>query len=345
MNESAPTRTAATPPASLAPDFEATFEATPRPLLLIAADPPKYTMVAVNSAHARAFSTTPEALMGWGVLEVFPADAGDDVAAFVAAIQESFESVLATGKAHQMPTRSFPLSMPDGGTEPRYWAATNAPVKGRDGVVTHIVSAIQDITGEVLEKQNAETRALLMREVDHRSRNALTVVQSFVRLTQAPDVATYREAVDGRVEALARAQTSLLARSWAGGELRQILEGELSAMAPAGRYVVEGPQVLLPADDVQSLTMVLHELATNACKYGALSTPGGALNVTWRLQGPRLALTWRETGGPAVTAPARRGFGTRLMDQLARQIRGEIVFDWRPEGLSAEIFVPVTGEA
>lgn len=323
------------------PEFEAVFHATPRPLLLVAADPPKYTMIAINAAHARAFGTTPDALQGWGVLEVFPTDAGKDIDAFVEAIRNSFEAVIAHGEPHQMPIRAFPVTLPDGGTERRYWAATNAPVKAADGRVTHIVSAIQDVTGEVLERRNAETRQLLMREVDHRSRNALTVVQSFVRLTSAPDLGTYREIVDGRVEALARAQTSLLARQWEGGELREILEGELSAMATPDRYVLNGPPVLLRADDVQSLTMALHELATNACKYGALCDAHGRLQVDWRAAGEHLDLTWTETGGPSIAAPAGEGFGSRLIRQLARQLRGDIRFEWRREGLKVTMSLPV----
>lgn len=324
-----------------APDFGAVFHATPRPLLLIAADAPTYTMVDVNAAHARAFSTTPEALRGWGVLEVFPTDAGAEVDAFVAAIRTSFETVLQTGEPHKMSTRPFPVLQADGRTESRFWAATNAPVADQAGRITHIISAIEDVTGEVLERRNAEARQLLMREVDHRSRNALTVVQSFIRLTVAPTLEAFRKIVDGRVEALARAQTSLLARQWEGGELTDILEGELGAMAPAGRYELSGPPLMLHPDDVQGLTMVVHELATNACKYGALARDGGALRVAWRTEDGGLDLTWTETGGPPVTAPTRQGFGSRLVDQLARQLRGAARFDWRPEGLQVRLQLPL----
>lgn len=330
------------PSPALPADFEAVFYATPRPLLLIAADPPKYTMVAVNTAHARAFATTADALKGWGVLEVFPKDAGDDVDAFVAAIRTSFETVLRTGTPHQMPTRRFPVTRADGEAETRFWSATNAPVTDSAGRITHIVSAIQDVTGEVLERRNAEARQLLMREVDHRSRNALTVVQTFVRLTAAPTLEAFRNTLDGRVEALARAQTSLLAKHWEGGELTDILEGELAAMAPSGQYELNGGPVLLRPDDVQGLTMVIHELATNACKYGALSQEGGTLRVEWRTAEGSLHLVWTEMGGPRVVAPAREGFGSRLVGQLARQLRGEVLSDWREAGLRVTMRIPLT---
>jgi PAS domain S-box-containing protein len=323
-------------------DFRAVFDASPRPLLLIAADRPKYTMLAVNAAHAAAFGTTPEALEGWGVLEVFPPDATPEVAAFVEAVRTSLEAVVASGAPDQMAVRAYAVQTPEGGADERYWSATNSPVLGPDGEVTHIVSAVQDVTGEVLERRSEDARKLLMREVDHRARNALTVVQSFVRLTTAASLEDFRRVVDGRVEALARAQTSLAARRWEGASLRDVIEGELASMSLPGKYSLAGPQVLLQADDVQAVSMVIHELATNASKYGALSTEGGRLAITWA-EAPTggLSLVWCEDGGPAILAPTREGFGSRLISQLTRQLGGDIAYAWRPEGLRAELTLPL----
>ena len=319
-----------------APDFRAVFDAAPRPLLLIAVDAPKYTMLAVNRAHAAAFRTTPGALQGRGVLEVFPKDAGPTVDLFVDAIRQSFEAVLATGKPHQMDVSPYPVTQPDGANIERYWSATNAPVCDDDGRIVQILSAVQDVTGEVLERRSEQARALLMREVDHRARNALTVVQSFVRLTVAPDLESFREILQGRVESLARAQTSLAARKWEGGDLAAIIEAEVQALSPAGRHAFAGPAVTLRPDQVQAMSMAIHELATNACKYGALSTHRGRLDVAWRLtDADTLELSWMEAGGPPVRAPDATGFGSRLVRQLARQLCGEIALEWRAEGLKA----------
>ncbi len=281
-------------------DFRAVFDASPRPMLLIAADAPRYTMLAANPAHARAFGTTPEALIGWGVLEVFPTDVVPAVAEFVDAIRVSFERVLATATADQMPIRAYPLpDAPDGAPNERYWSAINAPIRDGEGRVTHILSAIQDVTGEVLERRSEEARALLMREVDHRARNALTIVQSVLRLTDAASLEEYKEVVAGRVEALARAQTSLARRKWEGASLRDVLADELHSLAVEGAYTLDGPAVLLEAEQVQPMSMIIHELATNACKYGALSTKAGALTITWRgAPATLLTLVWREVGGP-----------------------------------------------
>ncbi len=321
-----------------AADFRAVFDASPQPLLLMAADAPKYTMLAANPAHARAFATTPEALVGWGVLEVFGPDPEPSVAPFVEAIRVSLEAVVATGAAHQMAVRPYPVTSPSGEASERYWSAINAPIQGPDGEVIQIVSAVQDVTGEVLERRSEEARNLLMREVDHRARNALTVVQSFVRLTTAQTLEGFRKVLDGRVEALARAQTSLAARRWEGASLKEVIEGELAPLAEADRYGLEGPQVLLPPEHVQAMSMAIHELATNAAKYGALSTLEGRLTVRWKRQSEhRLIVQWEENAGPPVQPPQREGFGSRLVGQLARQMDGEVRYDWRPGGLVVEL--------
>ncbi|MFI4950251.1 MAG: HWE histidine kinase domain-containing protein [Caulobacterales bacterium] len=319
-------------------DFQAIFDASPQPLLVMAADAPKFTMVAVNEAHARTFRTTSGALIGRGVLEVFGAQPPPEVAPFVEAIRTSLARVMETGGPDQMAVRPYPIELPDGTPDERYWSAVNAPVFGPDGRLTHIVSAVSDVTGEVYERRGEEARQLLMREVDHRARNALTVVQSFVRLATARSLEEFRKGLAGRVEALGRAQTSLAARRWEGASLQEVLEGELSALAEPARYTLNGPHILLPAEDVQPMSMIVHELATNASKYGAFSTPQGRLAVSWtRGEGGPITVRWAEDSGAAIARPGNQGFGSQLVANLARQMRGEVSHHWRPEGLEVEI--------
>jgi two-component sensor histidine kinase len=294
-------------------DFRAVFDASPRPLLLLAADPPKFTMVAINTAHAQAFATTPEALQGWGVLEVFPADPPSAIREFMDAIRNSMDRVLATRAPDQMEIRPYPVQTPEGANE-RYWSAINSPVFDSSGAISHIVSAVQDVTGEVFERRSEEARNLLMGEVDHRARNALTVVQSLIQLTEARDLADFKATVLGRVEALAR-------RKCEGAHLRDILSEELAAMAGPEKYEISGPNLLLPAEHVQAMSMALHELATNAMKYGALKTDGGKLSVTWTASAGQLTLVWSEDCGRAI----------------AKQLGGQIKREWRPRGLRVEL--------
>ncbi len=207
-----------------------------------------------------------------------------------------------------------------------------------------------DITGR---KRAEERQALLSREVDHRAKNALAVVQAALRLTKAPDLPSYARAIEGRVGALARAQTLLADDRWAGADLRTLLQGELTpflgVQGGGGPFAeLEGPAVALPANATQPLAMAVHELATNALKYGALSLPTGRVTVTWRVDGRppgTLRLRWTESGGPPVAAsPARRGFGSRVVEGTVRgQLGGAVSLAWEPTGLVCDIDVPLAG--
>lgn len=191
------------------------------------------------------------------------------------------------------------------------------------------------------QKRNEAARDLLIREVDHRARNVLTVVQSIVQLTHGADLSRYKETVIGRISALARAQGSLANRRWEGAMLHELLAEELSAVGKPHAYTLRGPDLLLQPDRVQPLSMIFHELATNASKYGGFSTEAGQVAVEWRIGPDRgLEMTWRETRGPAAAEPARRGFGSRLISDLLRQVRGEGRFDWAPEGLAVHLSIP-----
>ena len=203
----------------------------------------------------------------------------------------------------------------------------------------------------VTERKQAEARqALLSREVDHRAKNALAVVQSVLRLTRAGDLPRYIRTVEGRVSALARAQTLLAEDRWHGADLRTLLRGELAPFLAGQRVELDGPPVALPAIAAQPLAMAVHELATNAVKHGALSVPGGRLVVRWA---PRpglpgsLGLRWEETGGPLLGGPpGRRGFGTRVLDGTVRgQLGGTVALDWEPTGLVCRLEIPIGASA
>ncbi|MGG5823487.1 HWE histidine kinase domain-containing protein [Falsiroseomonas sp. HW251] len=156
--------------------------------------------------------------------------------------------------------------------------------------------------------------------------------------------------MEGRVGALARAHTMLAAGQWASAALRDLIEAELATFQPADteaqkRVQVEGPDLALDADAVQALSMAIHELATNAAKYGALSVPKGRVSVTWHLDSDTSSLTiiWRESGGPTVTrAPERRGFGSRVIEATVQsQLGGRVKRVWEADGLVCELIVPV----
>ena len=185
---------------------------------------------------------------------------------------------------------------------------------------------------------------MLAAEVDHRSKNVLAIVQSMLQLTRASSVEEYRAAAHGRIAALGRAHTLLSESRWEGAELRRMVDEELAPFrGDDGRRVqVSGPAILLPPGVAQALSVALHELATNAAKYGALSAPGGRVGVDWAATDGWLRLTWQEMGGPAVAPPRRRGFGTLVIERIvATQLDGDARFDWRPGGLLCAIAVPL----
>nr|WP_281177089.1 HigA family addiction module antitoxin [Belnapia moabensis] len=199
---------------------------------------------------------------------------------------------------------------------------------------------------DVTERKVADERqALLSREVDHRAKNALAVVQATLRLTPKEDAASYARAVEGRVSALARAQTLLAEDRWTGADMRALVQGEIEPFLAGQRAELNGPPVVLPPGAAQPIAMVLHELATNAVKHGALSVPEGRVSVSWHLDlaNTTLRLRWVEAGGPVVPGPpGRRGFGMRVLEGTVRgQLGGVVSLTWETTGLACEMGVPL----
>ena len=207
----------------------------------------------------------------------------------------------------------------------------------------HIVR-ISGVTVDITERKQAEERqVLLAREVDHRARNALALVQSIVRLTRADSIKSYIAAVDGRIGALSRAHTLLAQSRWQGADLTRLVDEELAPYRgnEGERITVNGAAASLEPRTAQTLALALHELSTNAAKYGALSVISGRVNVTWELRPDNLVLRWTEGGGPLTQPPATPGFGIRVISaSIERQLEGKAVFDWRPEGLQCSLAVP-----
>ena len=239
----------------------------------------------------------------------------------------------------------YRIIWPDGTL--RWVQVRGQPVRAADGTAARMAGVSLDATER---KRTEERQALLLREVDHRAKNALAVVQAMLRLTKAEGVPQYVAAIEGRVAALARAQTLLADDRWTGTDLRVLLQGELAPFLERDgmRVVLDGPPVALPALATQPLAMATHELATNALKYGALSVPEGRLKLSWRVvtqaHGPALLrLRWMETGGPPIMAPpARRGFGSRVLDGTVRgQLGGRATQAWTAGGLVCDIEVPI----
>jgi PAS domain S-box-containing protein len=247
-------------------------------------------------------------------------------------VQDAATEAIRSGEAYRCQYRVLER---DGGSR---WVEASGRVELNErGEPVRFPGVLLDISAW---KHADEARNLLMREVDHRARNMLAIVQSVLRLTDAEDPERYRNEVIGRIDAMARAQASLTRTNWRGADLAEVICEEMQAYVEANRFAVSGPGTTLAADQVQALNMMIHELVTNAMKYGALSTPDGRVEVGWRPHGAELELVWREIGGPAITLPHRTGFGTRLIRRLAAQLGGAVEMDWHAAGLQTTLRWP-----
>lgn len=233
---------------------------------------------------------------------------------------------------------------PDGETE-TVWIMARARLLADHGAGG---DRLMGVAYDVSERKRAEAQAaLLAHEVEHRAKNALTVAAALVRMSVAPSHQEFLDIVQGRIMALARATTLLGHHRWQGADMRQLIEHEMAPFQPAGqaatRVLLDGPPILLSAEQAQPLCMALHELATNAAKYGALSVPAGRLALRWWQAEGEVHLEWRERGGPRLAGPPTRGsFGSRLIQQtFANQLYGRIEKNWEPEGLCCAIAFPL----
>jgi two-component sensor histidine kinase/CheY-like chemotaxis protein len=196
---------------------------------------------------------------------------------------------------------------------------------------------VDGVTIDITERKEAANRQMLLaREVDHRARNALAIVQAIVRLGRAENVRDYVESIEGRIRALAQTHELLSQSRWQGADMLRIVNEEISPYRTRGtaRITVAGPSVILPPDKAQTVALSLHELATNAAKYGALSSPDGEVSVRWEIERGHLTLRWTESKGPAVVQPKHLGFGMKIINASVGQQGGaRVSFDWQPNGL------------
>ncbi|MGC1622218.1 MAG: response regulator [Pseudolabrys sp.] len=203
---------------------------------------------------------------------------------------------------------------------------------------------LSGVTSDITERKRAEERQILLaEEVDHRARNVVAVVQSIMRLTRADSIDDYIGALDGRIGALSNAHRLLAGSRWEGADLTRLVEEEFAPYRASGNERVKsrGPNVLLPPATAQTIALALHELATNAAKYGALSVDPGYVELTWQTEPGKLELVWTESGGPQIGPPDRRGYGSRaIVAGIERQLGGLVNFDWRASGLRCTLCVP-----
>jgi PAS domain S-box-containing protein len=257
-----------------------------------------------------------------------------------AAIMANDQMVMTTGEGYRIEEAFTPAE----GRE-RFFESTKSPMRDADGNVIGLVGVAIDITER---RQNQKHLALLVDELNHRVKNTLTIVQAIAQQTfrRGDMTESGRRAFEGRLAALAAAHTLLTDRHWENAELADVIATACRAHGGIeDRFTVSGPNLKIPPKTAVTIAMALHELCTNAVKYGALSVPDGHVFIDWSIAPetePRLKMSWRETGGPAVVPPQTRGFGSRMIERaLAIELRGTVRLNFLPSGLLCTIDAPL----
>lgn len=228
----------------------------------------------------------------------------------------------------------------------RVFRSTKAPLFDSEGMLSGLAGVSVDIS-DMIKIQTREK--MLVREVEHRARNLLAVVQGIVALTKADNVDDMKSSLSKRIRALATTNGAIAASNWAGAELSDILSNELAPYKSddGDNISISGPSVILEPATAQSVTLIVHELTTNAAKYGCLSANAGKLQVQWSVENvPQgedvLSLNWRERGGPMVSPPKKEGFGTTVIGVFGQERPGSSVdFAWETDGLIVSLVMPL----
>jgi PAS domain S-box-containing protein len=282
----------------------------------------------LNGAWFRFTGQAEENALGHGWLEVTHPDDRDEC-----------ERIAREGKAEVVAFKlEYRMRTANGGY--RWVLDTANPRYGIDGQFLGFVGSVVDIHDLKLAE---ERHQLLIDELHHRVKNTLATVQALARQSARPGLAPTEawKAFDARLLSLASAHDLLTSNSWEGAKLPDVVD---QALLHLGRQQVDvrGPEVWLTPQQALSLSMALHELTTNAVKYGALSTSAGRVTIQWRRAGAEVHFSWRERGGPRVAEPTQRGFGSRLLEQsLASDLQGEVTLNFAPDGLSCDITFPL----
>jgi PAS domain S-box-containing protein len=249
-----------------------------------------------------------------------------------AATRASIEAQLAAGDRYDVECRRI---HPEGRIV--WLRVAGELLHDRDGKATGVIGFIQDITQE---RREEEQRRILMSELDHRVKNVLSTVQALAVQTakRTTSLDNFLQTFAGRLKSMASANELLTAARWRGAAVGHLAAAELGAMAP-GQTRVEGPELFLTPRAANALSLALHELATNAMKYGALSTDAGRVEVRWKsVPDGGFELLWTESGGPSVSQPTRRGFGSTLLEQVTgRELNGEVQVEYRPVGVRVRV--------
>ena len=284
-----------------------------------------------NRGATRIFGYLPEEIIGQPILRLIPLELRDEEVEILSKLKrgervEHFETVRLTKDG-----RLVDISL------------TISPVHGETGDLIGASKIARDITEQ---KKAEKTRQLLLNELNHRVKNMLASVQAIVQgtLRNTSDPAQFVDSFSGRIQSLARVHSLLSMSTWYGADLRELIRDQIMrGPVDESRLTAWGPTVHLEPQMALHIALMLHELGTNSLKYGALSAPAGWITVSWTVVDAVLNLQWVERGGPLAKAPAKRGFGSTLVEQSAKTVGGKALVVWESEGVTWQITLPLPG--
>lgn len=306
------------------------FDGMPNAAMILDTD---LVFVEANEAYCRAVDRQRCGLIGRYIFDVIT-----DSPTLVQSALENFQKTLA-GELVQLDALPFQIKSADGQREERILQVSQFPIRCAEGKVEFIVQRFIDVTER---EQLREQRDLVTAELNHRVRNTLSVVQAVAEQTglAAPDYPSFLDSFQGRLSAIGRNFAALSESHWQGLDLESILRDELEPYAGPvlDRIQIEGPALTLSVKATKDTSMLLHEVITNASKYGFLTHADGRLKVSWRIENSILVFDWLESGLTGVSPPSRTGFGFQLFDLMPNI---NLKKEFAPDGLKLKVEIPV----
>lgn len=311
-------------------DFKCVFDGISDSYMIMDHD---LKIVYANTAYLTSTQRTLNEIVGRYVFDAFP-----DTEERVAEVLVEFNGAL-EGEVTYLKDQYFELDHTDGTRQTHCWRAVQTPYFSRDGTVKFVVQHAEDVTEQ---KKLEERNRVMSNELDHRVKNMFAIIQSIAELTgsEADTVEDYRESFSARLVAMGRTHSALSENDWQGIDLKGILEAELRPYRAEdrSRVTLDGPPLILTRKSSQDASMITHELATNAAKYGCFSQKGGKLDIRWTVDTTTqtLLVTWVESGLSGIETPTHEGFGSLLTAMMPNL---EIERDYRPEGLAVKFSI------
>jgi len=314
----------------ITPSFEMLFQHMPQASMVL---DHQLVFIAANEAYCRAVERTRDELIGSYIFDAFP-----DTPERIEPVLAVFKRTLA-GEVTKLEKQPYKLQLPDGRVLDRLWDIEQSPIYSESGAVEFVVQYCEDVTErEALRSQ----RDLVSAELNHRVRNTLAVVQSVAEHTglAATDYESFLQSFQGRLSAISRNFAALSESHWQGLVLESVVAAELEPYAGPvlERISIDGPALTLSVKATKDTSMLVHELITNASKYGFLTQPNGRLSIRWRIEDEILRVSWNESGLNGISAPERTGFGFQLFEMMPNVT---VERDFAPDGLKLKVEIPV----